>query len=246
MVAIPSEDFDPTEVAVPWKRLIAEGHQLSFTTPEGKRGHADFRMVTGAGLGPLKPFLRADKNGRRAYRELERDSRFLSPIAYRDVDSKQYDALILPGGHAPGMRVYLESKRLQAVVSEFFLSDKPVGAICHGVVLASRCQLDNRPVLLNRKTTALTKSQERTAWWLTRAWLGNYFRTYPIWVEEEVAASLRNKDQFLPGPFSIFRDSPTNLSRGFCVRDGNYLSARWPGDAHRFAEEFVKLLGPYR
>ena len=29
---------------------------------------------------------------------------------------------------------------------------------------------------------------------------------------------------------------------GFTVRDGNWLSARWPGDAHRFASEFVAML----
>ena len=28
----------------------------------------------------------------------------------------------------------------------------------------------------------------------------------------------------------------------FVVRDGNYLSARWPGDVHRFAREFSALL----
>jgi len=25
------------------------------------------------------------------------------------------------------------------------------------------------------------------------------------------------------------------------VRDGNYLSARWPGDVHRFAREFSAM-----
>jgi hypothetical protein len=32
------------------------------------------------------------------------------------------------------------------------------------------------------------------------------------------------------------RDSDTDPSAGFVVRDGNYISARWPGDAHRFAD----------
>jgi len=27
------------------------------------------------------------------------------------------------------------------------------------------------------------------------------------------------------------------------VRDGNYVSARWPGDVHRFAREFSAMLG---
>jgi len=29
---------------------------------------------------------------------------------------------------------------------------------------------------------------------------------------------------------------------GFTVRDGQYLSARWPGDAHRFAHELAGML----
>jgi hypothetical protein len=27
------------------------------------------------------------------------------------------------------------------------------------------------------------------------------------------------------------------------MRDGDYLSARWPGDAHRFASEFATMIG---
>ncbi|MGH8738869.1 MAG: hypothetical protein ACREVC_16055, partial [Burkholderiales bacterium] len=47
---------------------------------------------------------------------------------------------------------------------------------------------------------------------------------------------------FERGPLAILRDSPEHLERGFTVRDGNYLSARWPGDAHRFAAEYVGML----
>jgi putative intracellular protease/amidase len=28
----------------------------------------------------------------------------------------------------------------------------------------------------------------------------------------------------------------------FVVRDGNYVSARWPGDAHTFARRFAEVL----
>jgi hypothetical protein len=36
------------------------------------------------------------------------------------------------------LRPYLESPVLQRVVSEFFEADKPVAAICHGVLLVGR------------------------------------------------------------------------------------------------------------
>jgi hypothetical protein len=32
---------------------------------------------------------------------------------------------------------------------------------------------------------------------------------------------------------------------GFTVRDGHYLSARWPGDAHRFASEFAAMIAEF-
>jgi protease I len=39
------------------------------------------------------------------------------------------------------------------------------------------------------------------------------------------------------------RDSDRRLCRGYVVRDGNYLSARWPGDAHRFGDALVAMMG---
>jgi hypothetical protein len=38
------------------------------------------------------------------------------------------------------------------------------------------------------------------------------------------------------------RDSEVDLGPGFVVRDGSYVSARWPGDAHAFAHAFADLL----
>lgn len=40
----------------------------------------------------------------------------------------------------------------------------------------------------------------------------------------------------------IARDSATDARPAFVVRDGNYVSARWPGDAYTFARTFVDVL----
>jgi protease I len=141
------------------------------------------------------------------------------------------------------MRPYIESTVLQALVRDFFALAKPVAAICHGVLLAARSRgADGRSVLHGRRTTALLKSMEMSAWALTFAWLGDYYRTYRQSVEDEVCEALASRGDFLAGPTGLLRDSPGRLQRGFVVRDGNYLSARWPGDAHRFATEFAHLL----
>jgi hypothetical protein len=38
------------------------------------------------------------------------------------------------------------------------------------------------------------------------------------------------------------RDSAINERPAFVVRDGTYVSARWPGDAHAFAKTFATVL----
>lgn len=243
LIPLPREGFDPTEAGVPWRELTRRGHTVRFATPTGAVAQADPRMVHGTDLGPLKNMLRADANGRAAYEAMLADPDFNSPWDYEQAAIQSIDGLLLPGGHAPGMRKYLESTTLQGITKTAFEHDIPVGAICHGVVLAARAQTDSgRSVLYGRKTTALTKIQELTAWMLTVAWLGNYYRTYPTTVQSEVTEALASAADFKSGPLATRRDSPKHLELGFTVRDGNYLSARWPGDAHRFSAEFSRML----
>jgi protease I len=244
LIPVPIRDFDPTETAVPWKTLTALGHTVHFATPDGQPGQADERMITGRGLGVLKSMLMADANGRRAYAEMAASSAFLRPRRHADLSAEDFDGLVLPGGHAPGMKPYLESPALQTLVADVFRQGKPVGAICHGVVLAARSRAaDGRSVLFGRKTTALTRRMELTAWALTALWLRSYYRTYPTPVQNEVSAALASPADFITGPMTTTRDAPSKLGVGFTVRDGQYLSARWPGDAHRFASEFATMLG---
>ena len=243
LIPLPTTDFDPTESAVPWRMLSAAGHNVRFATPDGKPGTADPIMLTGKGLGVLAPLLMANQDARDAYAAMQQSAEFQAPLRYTDVRCANFDALLLPGGHAPGMKTYLESSVLQGLVQEFFVADKPVAAICHGVLLAARSHLaSGLSVLYGRKTTALTKTLELSGWALTCLWMGSYYRTYPQVLQDEVKSRLARPQDFLPGPPATTRDSPSNLTPGFVVQDGNYLSARWPGDAHLFATAFIKML----
>jgi protease I len=243
LIPIPLRDFDPTETSVPWKILRQAGVDIVFATPTGEQGHGDDRMVSGLGLGPLRQLLAADKNGRAAYVDMTSSSEFVHPIRWSEISPDKYDGILLPGGHAKGMREYLESETLQKCVSDFFQLNKFIGAICHGVVLAARSKAANsKSNLFGRKTTALLASQEISAWLLTCTWLGSYYRTYPETVEAEVKSALASKIDFFAGPPPLFRDDPKNLKRGFFVQDQNYLSARWPGDAHSFGVKYLECL----
>ena len=51
-------------------------------------------------------------------------------VAFGDVDASAYDALVIPGGHAPDR--IRRSKTAVTIVKEMVRAKKPVAAICHG------------------------------------------------------------------------------------------------------------------
>jgi len=155
---------------------------------------------------------------------MEQSDAFQRPISYGEIRAADFDALLLPGGHAPGMRVYLGSGVLQSAVADFFAQEKPVGAICHGVLLAARSSLHpGKSVRYGKKTTALTKQMELIAWKLTRFYLGDYYRTYQTTVEDEVRSVLARPEDFIRGPLPFRRDSAALLGAGFtCATETTY------------------------
>jgi putative intracellular protease/amidase len=87
------------------------------------------------------------------------DAAYRTPIPWRDIEARQFDGLVLTGGHASGMLQYLESSLLQQKIVEFWKLNRPVSAICHGTLLLARC-IDpdtDRSVLHGRKTCTLPK-----------------------------------------------------------------------------------------
>lgn len=279
LIPIPLHDFDPSEAAVSWQILRHAGHDVAFATPNGQPGAADPLMLSGEGLDPwgwvpglsrlrlIGLLLRADRNARAAYQQMQQDGHFRAPFIYAALKVADFDALLLPGGHAKRMRPYLEDRTLQRFVADFFDSGKPVAAICHGVLLAARStsSTTGRSVLYGRKTTTLTWKLERSAWNLTRFfarfWDPHYYRTYveqpgepaAYWsVEAEVKRALASEADFIDVPqeasdyrcktSGLARDNPEDARPAWVVRDGNYVSARWPGDAHTFAKVFAQVL----
>jgi putative intracellular protease/amidase len=245
LIATPEYEYDPSELAIPWATLAQHGHKIVLATPSGKNRGADPIMLTGKGLGPLKKLMAANTDAMNAYRSVSKMKSFQQPMALQNIDPTDFDLIILPGGHAPGIKPYLEFPILHNIVGQFFQQNKLVGALCHGALVPARSinPATNKSCLEGRKSTSLLKSQELTAWYLTRWWLGNYYLTYPgTTVEEEMRTALGPSGTFIRGPLPIARDRADNLRPGFVVQDGNYLSARWPGDCHLFSQRLLEML----
>ena len=241
LVPLPDRDFDVTEVAVPWRLLTRAGHEVVFATERGGAPpECDPLLLTGVLFGKLG----AEPEPRAFYAELRDDPSFRAPIAWADADVGAFGGLVLPGGHAPGMRQYLEGEAVFAAARAFFERSLPVGAICHGTVVLARTRAaDGRSVLAGRKTTSLPKYMERLAYFSTAWKLGRYYRTYPAYVEDEVRAALATPGDYQRGPLTLSaRGTEADDAPAFVVEDGPYVSARWPGDAYLFAKRFMARL----
>ncbi|MGW7750193.1 type 1 glutamine amidotransferase domain-containing protein [Streptomyces violaceusniger] len=114
LLPLPDRDFDVTEVAVPWKLLTDLGHEVVIATEHGDGPPAaDPLLITGVLFGQLG----AEPEPKEFYQQLTEATAFRRPLAWADLKPEVYDGLILPGGHAPGMRQYLGSDVLREKIA---------------------------------------------------------------------------------------------------------------------------------
>lgn len=97
---ISADHFEDTELLVPYYRLKEAGFEVDVAS-----------------------ISRGKINGKHGY-VVSVDK------SLRDVNAKDYDLLVLPGGKAPAA-LRKEPAALE-IVKDFFRSNKPVAAICHG------------------------------------------------------------------------------------------------------------------
>lgn len=231
LIPLPDNDFDPTESATPWRVCMERDWKATFATEFGNVAMADHRLLMGFIRGPLG----ASKMGLEDYNKMIQTPEYQNPIRYDEINVDDYDAALLTGGHAPGMRQFLESKELQNKLVEFFKKEKGIGAICHGVLPLARAidSSTGKSVLYEYRTTSLTKVLELIGYCFTFWLLGRRFRTYDVYVEDEVKAALKDKSQYSAGmlPFS------------HVVVDRNLVTSRyWLFDVKAYSLKFAEMV----
>jgi putative intracellular protease/amidase len=232
LIPLPDHDFDPSESSFPWKVCTERGWKVTFATENGGVAACDPRLLKGPILGPLG----AGPRGLSNYKKMAASPEFQHPIKYADINVDDFDAVSLTGGHAPGMKQYLESEVLQRRMVEFFKQDKVIGSICHGMLVLARA-IDpetGKSVLWDYKVTALTKDLELSGYALTFWLLGKRYRTYECYVADEVRGVLENPKNFKNGSLMVWP---------FIVRDRNLVTSRWPLDAPLYAKRFAEMVG---
>lgn len=97
---ITADKCDDSELFYPYYRLLEEDFEINIASFEKTKVSAKYHF------------------------EIEAD------LSVNDVDSKNYDALLLPGGMAP--EKLRQNEKVLSLVNEFNKANKPIAAICHG------------------------------------------------------------------------------------------------------------------
>lgn len=125
-----TEDY---ETMLPFQILIATGHTVDAVCPDKAAGETVATAIH-------------DFEGHQTYTE-KPGHNFQLNATFSEIDVKDYDGLVIPGGRAPEY-LRLDSRVLE-MVQYFFTANKPVAAICHGAQL-----LVAADVLKGRKCSA--------------------------------------------------------------------------------------------
>jgi hypothetical protein len=127
---------------------------------------------------------------------MSRTTEFLHPIPWSDpsFSLEPYNLIFLPGGHEKGVQQLIDSPIMHKHLAAYFPatlkpSTKTVAAVCHGVMVLSETEgKDGKSVIHECDTTALPARFEQAAFWATRLFLGDYYKTYGACSDDVEAA----------------------------------------------------------
>lgn len=174
-----------------------------FSDPEDESKYAAWDFVS---LGFLKDPTKA--------------SLLKNTIKLSDVNPKDYKAVMVCGGQGP-MYTFIDNTELQKFFVDFYLTGKPIGAICHGTCILLKTKLPNGKYLVEgKKWTGFANSEENYA----DAYVGKQIQPFRI---EDLARKMPN---------SKFTVAP--MFESYAVQDGNLIT----GQQQNSGAEAAKLI----
>jgi len=126
--------FYLNELMQPVKALLDAGHEVSFATPLGRAPSLDRGSVDPMYFGGDAQALRAHQALLEKLALTAPDkSPVLSLERVAQIGYDRYDAVYVPGGHAP-MQDLLASPALGRLLSDFHAKGKTTALVCHGPI----------------------------------------------------------------------------------------------------------------
>jgi putative intracellular protease/amidase len=206
--------FWAEEVATSHRVLKAAGVQVDIATPGGAKPTVDALSLSEQG-----GVSAADAEEFQAYLD-DIAKELATPLALSDVTVGDYDAIYIPGGHAP-MADLARDADLGRLLNEADAQGKTVAALCHGVAgLLSASKADGSFTFAGRDLTSFTDEEERQ---------GGLGENTPFFVESR----LRERGA-VPRTGAAWSNT--------VVVDGNLITGQNPQSSTATAESVLKAL----
>lgn len=192
------------EYAVPYLIFEATGYKITTASPKG-------------GLSPVDESSMSCSNPQEWDRciKILRETKKLS-----ELDFCQYDAIYFPGGHGPMFDI-ANDEDVKSAVEDFYFRQKPIAAICHGVVALINAKDKNQnPIVKNRKITSFTNKEETI-----------------VKLQEYVPFSLEDKLRELGADFIEEKPWQEHVET-----DGNIITGQNQNSATLLAEKLIEKL----
>ena len=185
--------FYLNELLQPVKLLLDAGHQVTFATPSGKAPSVDKNSMDPMFFGSAD----ALKQYQAMLEKLELTSSTKSPVVslsrIEQIGYAQFDAVYVPGGHAP-MQDLLDSPQVGRLLKAFHEAGKTTALDCHGPI-ALLSTLPDAPGF-RRQMDAGTKAPAPKNW----IYAGYKMTVYSDEEEDQSKGYLNGSMKFYPQP----------------------------------------------
>lgn len=202
------------EMTVPYYYFTDRGFEVDFASPKGGKPPVDPASLDAKYIyNEASPRFDKDKKAQR---------KIAKSMLLTEVNTKDYAAVIYPGGYGPmfDLAKDLDNKK---IVEEFYNSNKPVVAFCHGPAALILAEDKNGNSILAGKKVAGFKNSEEAADEL---------------VASKLPFSLENKLKSLGARYESGDDW-----QGYAVSDGLLITGQNPASAEKVAELVFQKIG---
>lgn len=199
------------ELATPYFIFRDGGAQVTIASPKG-------------GLVPLDPksqsIIAATESTKRFLNDTEAMTSLSHSLPLEEVNADDYDLVFLPGGHG-AMWDLADNKILKQLLETFYIENKPIGLVCHGVVSLLSLQNGNEvPLIKGKKLTGFSNSEEES---------GGFARIVPFLLETKLRAT-----------GALYTSGPNYISH--IVVDGNIVTGQNPASSEGVARKILALV----
>lgn len=220
MVLTSHKDLDNTDSSTgvwlgeftdPYYHFIDEKYEVTLVSPKGGEPPVDPRSKLTENITTSNRRFDGDKVARQA---------FSNTGKITNVKAADFDAIFYPGGHGP-MWDLAEDEANAQLLLDFYQTNKPIAAICHGPAALLKAA-EKEPSLLKDKTVTSFSNTEETL----------------VGLADNIPFKLQDRLQELGANF----ESATIPFTSKVIVSGRLITGQNPASAGKAAEELIEVL----